>query len=113
MKANKWIAHENVTEGNKLSLLCFIFDGGSASYFSAWKYSLNEDNISFRSIVCGMGCTGLLVFFVLDDYALIGELYHLINDDVLAATRALCYLVNELLHLFAYADMCAVLKLIP
>lgn len=43
MKANKWIAHENVTEGNKLSLLCFIFDGGSASYFSAWKYSLNED----------------------------------------------------------------------
>lgn len=43
MKANKWIAHENVTDGNKLSLLCFIFDGGSASYFSSWKYSLNED----------------------------------------------------------------------
>jgi surfactin synthase thioesterase subunit/acyl carrier protein len=43
MKPNKWIAHENVREGNKLSLLCFIFDGGSASYFASWKYSLNED----------------------------------------------------------------------
>ena len=40
---NKWIAHENVREGNKINLICFIFDGGSASYFSSWKYAINED----------------------------------------------------------------------
>lgn len=40
---NKWIAHENIKEGNRLNLICFIFDGGSASYFSSWKYEINED----------------------------------------------------------------------
>lgn len=40
---NKWIAHESVKKSNKINLICFIFDGGSASYFSSWKYGINED----------------------------------------------------------------------
>lgn len=43
MNIDKWIAHESVNESNKINLLCFIFDGGSASYFAPWKYKLAGD----------------------------------------------------------------------
>lgn len=43
MNKNKWIAHESVKPENKTNLLCFIFDGGSASYFSPWKYKIFDD----------------------------------------------------------------------
>jgi len=42
MNNNKWIAHENIKEGNSINLLCFIFDGGSAGYFATWKYGLSD-----------------------------------------------------------------------
>lgn len=46
MNNNKWIAHESVNPENKTNLLCFIFDGGSASYFAPWKYKIsNEINL--------------------------------------------------------------------
>ncbi|MGC4019650.1 MAG: thioesterase domain-containing protein [Muricomes sp.] len=43
MGINKWIAHEHVKKENTLNLLCFIFDGGSASYFAPWKYKISDD----------------------------------------------------------------------
>lgn len=43
MSLEKWIAHESIKEKNSMNLLCFIYDGGSASYFAAWKYKLAED----------------------------------------------------------------------
>ena len=43
MNHQKWIAHARQKPGNRVNLLCFIFDGGSAGYFAPWKYSISDD----------------------------------------------------------------------
>ena len=34
---NKWFAHQTSNPEAKLNLLCFVFAGGSPSFFAPWK----------------------------------------------------------------------------
>ena len=34
---NKWIAHQRISDKGEINLLCFVFAGGSPSFFAQWK----------------------------------------------------------------------------
>lgn len=39
---NPWVAHQNITEKGEINLLCFVFAGGTPSFFAPWKKSFPE-----------------------------------------------------------------------
>lgn len=39
---NKWISHQRITDKGEINLLCFVFAGGSPSFFAPWKNSFPE-----------------------------------------------------------------------
>lgn len=36
-QANKWFAHQRIDENAEVNLFCFVFAGGSPSFFAPWK----------------------------------------------------------------------------
>lgn len=47
---NKWTAHQNITEKGEINLMCFVFAGGSPSFFAPWKKSF-PDWVNFIPIL--------------------------------------------------------------
>ncbi len=49
-KRNKWFAHETMHENAELNILCFVFAGGSPSFFSPWR-QLCPDSVNLLPVL--------------------------------------------------------------